>query len=93
MASDEDLALVAATIDELNRALDAINDRLLEACMAYTRERTVERFDAWLAVNREYVATHRRWWALINPDVDYDSVFGEGVALTREAIDARPHDN
>lgn len=93
MASNEDLQLINATVDELNRDLDAINVRLLEACEAYTRERTVDRFNTWLAVNREYVATHRRWWALVNPDVDYDSVFGAGVALTQEAIDARPHGN
>ncbi len=80
-----------ATIAALNGELDAINVRLLEACEQYVRERTPEAFKAWLAVNREYLAAHRRWWALTSPDVDYDSVFGAAQALQQEAILAR-HD-
>lgn len=91
MATDEKIEAIEAraTVAALNRELDAINVRLLEACERYVRERTQATFDAWLAVNREYVATHRRWWALTSPDVDYDAVFGSAQALSQEAILAR----
>ena len=81
------------TMAELNAELDAINVRLLAACARYVKERSKESFDAWLAVNREYVATHRRWWALASPDVPYESVFGAGEVLFQQAIDARPDGN
>lgn len=90
-SNDDDLKAIEAraTVAGINRELDEINVRLLEACAVYVRERTPDAFAAWLAVNREYVAAHRRWWGLVNPDVDYDSVFGAAQALSQEAILAR----
>lgn len=66
-------------IADIHAELDAINGRLLDAMARYVRERSKESFDEWLAINREYVATHRRWWALASPDVPYESVFGATV--------------
>lgn len=60
----------------LNNELDHLSAALLSACEQFVQSRSRDDYRAWQEANSRYVAAHRRWWALANPDVDYDSVFG-----------------
>jgi hypothetical protein len=68
------------TVGELNAELDRLSAEFLTAAERYVRERSVEAFGEWQAAMRRYMSVHRRWWALVSPEVDYEAAFGGELA-------------
>ncbi len=56
--------------------LDALSQATLEACRKMVRAPSPERLKAWLAANAAFMAAHRAWWATLDPELDYDALYG-----------------
>ena len=60
----------------LDREAARLMRLMLAACSDYVAAPSPERFQTWRLATRTYIATHRRWFALAHPDLDYDAIYG-----------------
>jgi hypothetical protein len=65
-----------AELARLNAEVNLHMVRLLKAGQEFRTSQSAESFEAFRAATAEYVAVHRRWFALACPGQNYDAVYG-----------------